>query len=171
MKYDFSGYATKNDLECSDGRIIRKDAFKHNDGDKVPLVWQHSHNDPENILGHAVLENRDDGVYAYAYFNDTPKAQVAKAQVAHGDINSLSIFANSLMERGKNVIHGAIKEVSLVISGANPGAKIDNIAFAHGDVVTVDDTEAIIWTGETFTVSDELSHAAKEETLEDIFNT
>ena len=123
--YDFSGYATKVGLKCSDGRTILQDAFQDNDGQTVPLVWQHLHNDPENILGHACLENREDGVYAYCSFNKGTKAQTAKELVAHGDISALSIFANSLIEKGKNVIHGAIREVSLVIAGANPEAYID----------------------------------------------
>lgn len=145
MKYDFSGYATKNDIVCTDGRTILKDAFKHNDGQKVPLVWQHMHNEPENILGHAILENRKDGVYAYCTFNDNPSAQNAKALVKHGDITALSIFANQLKQQGKAVIHGAIREVSLVLTGANSGAMIDNIAFAHSDGTEfVDDTEAVI---------------------------
>ena len=113
-KFDFSGYATKNDLRCSDGRTIRKDAFKDNDGQTVPLVWQHMHNDPENVIGHALLENREDGVYAYGSFNDTPKAKTAKALVQHGDIASLSIFANRLKQNGGDVLHGVIREVSLV---------------------------------------------------------
>ena len=144
MKYDFSGYATKNDLKCSDGRVIRKDAFKHNDGETVPLVWRHMHNEPDNVLGHAKLENRKDGVYAYCTFNDTAKGQVAKTLVQHGDVKSLSIFANQLKEQALNVIHGSIREVSLVLSGANPGAKIDNLNFAHSDGHTeIDPEEAI----------------------------
>lgn len=143
-KFDFSGYATKNDLKCTDGRVIRRGAFRENDGDTVPLVWQHGHSDPENVLGHAVLENRDDGVYAYGYFNPTTKGEHAKLAVAHGDLNSLSIFANELQERNGNVTHGNIKEVSLVLAGANRGAKIDNVAFAHGDDISIDDTEAFI---------------------------
>lgn len=141
---DFSGWATRNDLRCSDGRTIRKDAFKHNDGQKVPLVWNHQHNDPFNVLGHAMLENRDEGVYAYCTFNDTESAQAAKETVKHGDIVALSIFANKLKEHGSDVVHGAIREVSLVIAGANPGAFIDTIAIAHGEE---SDGEAIIYTG------------------------
>lgn len=133
MDYDFSGYATKNDLLCGDGRIIRHDAFKDCDGKTVPLVWQHIHDDPTNVLGHAVLENRADGVYAYGYFNDTPKGQSAKALVVHGDVKAMSIYANQLTQSGKNVLHGNIREVSLVLAGANPGAQIENITFAHSD--------------------------------------
>lgn len=131
MKYDFSGWATRNDLMCSDGRIIKKDAFKHNDGETVPLVWNHQHNDPNNVLGHAVLENREDGVYAYCEFNDSESGITAKKLVEHGDVRSLSIFANQLKESGKNVLHGIIREVSLVLAGANPGAFIESV-IAHG---------------------------------------
>lgn len=145
---DFSGYATKAGLKCSDGRTIMPDAFKHQDKETVPLVWQHNHNEPSNVLGHAVLEHREDGVYAYAFFNGTDQAKNAKTLVEHKDITSLSIYANSLTEKSKQVIHGFIREVSLVLSGANPGALIDNITLAHsdGDLVTLDD-EAIIYTG------------------------
>lgn len=147
MEADFSGYATKTGLRCSDGRTIMPDAFKDCDGQKVPLVWQHGHNDVSNILGHAVLENRDDGVYAYAYFNDTAKARDAREQVKHGDITSLSIYANRLVEKSKQVFHGMIREVSLVISGANPGALIENISIRHsdGDIDVLDD-EVVIYT-------------------------
>ncbi len=144
---DFSGYATKNGLECSDGRTIMAGAFKHNDKMRVPLVWQHQHNDPGNILGHAVLENRNDGVYAYGYFNDTPAGKKAKMLVEHGDVEALSIYANNLTEQNKKVFHGNIREVSLVLSGANPGAFIDNINIQHGDVSETLDDEAIIYTG------------------------
>jgi phage head maturation protease len=123
MKYDFSGYATKIDLKCSDGRVIRKDAFKQNDGQKVPLVWQHVHNDVNNVLGHAVLENRPDGVYAYCVFNDSEAGKHAKILVEHGDITSLSIHANELKQQGSNVLHGNIREVSLVLAAANPVKK------------------------------------------------
>ena len=145
---DFSGYATKAGLKCSDGRTILKDAFAHQDKTTVPLVWQHTHSEPANILGHAVLENRADGVYAYGHFNDTAPAKNAKTLVQHKDITSLSIYANQLTEKSKQVIHGFIREVSLVLGGANPGALIDNITLAHGDgdMVTLDD-EAIIYTG------------------------
>jgi len=161
-KFDFSGYATKNGLKCTDGRTILKDAFAHQDGLTVPLVWQHMHNEPGNVLGHAVLENREDGVYCYGVFNETSAGKEAKELVAHGDINSLSIYANQLKEQAKKVMHGAIREVSLVLSGANPGAVIDNIAFAHGDgTVTEDETEAIIYTGLS------LAHADTKETAEE----
>lgn len=145
-KFDFGGFATKVGIKCADGRTILKDAFKHCDGLKVPLVWQHLHNDPGNILGHAILESRDDGVYAYCTFNDSEAAQNAKAAVAHGDITDMSIFANALRQKGLSVLHGVIREVSLVLSGANPGATIDNLAFAHGDGLdpVLDETEAII---------------------------
>jgi len=166
-KYDFSGYATKVGLKCSDGRTILQDAFQDSDGKTVPLVWQHLHNDPGNILGHARLENRKDGVYAYCSLNGSPAAQDAKEAVKHGDISALSIYANSLIEKGKNVIHGAIREVSLVIAGANPEAYIDNLAFEHGDgSVVQDETEAIISANEDL----ELSHAEedpKEDKTED----
>ena len=132
MKYDFSGWATRNDLKCGDGRIIRKDAFKDNDGQIVPLVWNHQHNDPLNVLGHALLENRNEGVYAYCSFNDTDNGQEAKKIVQHGDIMSLSIYANKLTQNGADVIHGAIREVSLVLAGANPGAFIDAV-LEHKD--------------------------------------
>ena len=124
-KYDFSGWATKNDLECSDGRIIRKDAFKHCDGMTVPLVWNHNHDDPYRVVGNARLENRSEGVYAYGTFNDTELGKTAKVYVQHGDITQLSIYANQLKQQGPNVIHGAIREVSLVLAGANPGSKLD----------------------------------------------
>ena len=143
-KYDFSGWATKNDLKCSDGRTIRKDAFKGNDGQTVPLVWNHQHNDPLNVLGHALLENRENGVYAYCKFNDTPAGKNAKMLVEHGDVSALSIYANRLQQDKGNVTHGVIREVSLVLAGANPGAFIDSI-MRHGDY---SDDEAIIYTGE-----------------------
>lgn len=130
--YDFSGWATKNDLRCSDGRVIRANAFKHNDGQKVPLVWNHCHDDPFNVLGYAVLEHRPGGVYSYGKFNDTDDGQHAKKLVQHGDINALSIHANKLQQRGCDVLHGDIKELSLVIGGANPGAIIDSV-ITHGD--------------------------------------
>lgn len=158
-KYDFSGYATKVGLKCTDGRTIMQDAFQDNDGGQVPLVWQHLHNNPENILGHASLENRKDGVYAYCSFNDSPAGQNAKELVKHGDIKSLSIYANQLIQKGKNVIHGAICEVSLVIAGANPGAYIDNLAFSHGDgSITEAQDEAIICARE-----DILMHSNNED--------
>ena len=165
-KFDFSGYATKVGLKCSDGRTILKDAFKHNDGQTVPLVWQHQHNEPSNILGHAVLEHRNDGVYAYCKFNSTEAGNNAKQLVEHGDITALSIYANELKEKAKQVMHGMIREVSLVLSGANPGALIDNLCFAHADgslTGEVDETEAIIYTGLTLSHGEE----AKEEDSEE----
>lgn len=150
-KYDFSGWATRNDLKCSDGRTIRKGAFKNNDGQTVPLVWNHQHNDSMNVLGHALLEERDQGVYAYCTFNDTEAGQNAKLLVQHGDVTALSIYANQLKQHGGDVLHGAIREVSLVLAGANPGAYIDNI-MSHGEE---SDEEAIIYTGEEL----ELSHS------------
>lgn len=166
MEFDFGGYATKNNIRCSDGRTIRRDAFKHNDGQTVPLVWQHLHNDPGNILGHAMLENREDGVYAYCKFNDTSAGVNAKELVEHGDITQLSIYANELKQNGSDVIHGSIKEVSLVLAGANRGAVIDNLAIQHSDGSIIEsDDEAIIYGAE-------LSHAeGTGETLQDIFNT
>ena len=122
--YDFCGWATRNDLKCSDGRTIRKDAFKHNDGQTVPLVWNHDHNDPMNVLGHALLENREEGVYAYCSFNNTAQGNTARNLVQHGDVTALSIYANQLKQYGQDVVHGAIREVSLVLAGANPGAVI-----------------------------------------------
>ena len=153
-KYDFSGWATKNDLLCADGRVIRRDAFKDNDGQTVPLVYQHQHNDPLGILGHALLENRKDGVYAYCSFNDTPTAQHVKTAVEHGDVVSLSIYANRLVQQGKDVLHGMIREVSIVLAGANPGAYIDNPIRVHGEG-TADESyedvldEAVIYTGDS----------------------
>ena len=168
-KFDFSGYATKNGLKCTDGRIILKDAFKHQDGSTVPLVWQHLHNDPSNILGHAILENRQDGVYCYGVFNNTPSAQEAKELVAHGDISSLSIYANQLQEQSKKVMHGAIREVSLVLSGANPGATIDNISFAHSDgTLDEDDSEVIIRMGLSLEHAEDSS---EERTIGDVFDS
>lgn len=142
--YDFSGWATRNDLKCSDGRIIRKDAFKHNDGMTVPLVWNHDHTDPTRVIGRALLENRDEGVYAYGSFNSTDLGQRAKIYVEHGDITAMSIYANQLQQQGPNVMHGSIREVSLVLAGANPGAYIENV-IKHGD--EPDSEEARIYTG------------------------
>ena len=153
--YDFCGWATKNDLKCADGRIIRKDAFKINDGQKVPLVWNHDHMDPYRVVGHALLENRDEGVYAYGYFNDTDLGKTAKVYVQHGDINSLSIYANQLKQQGPNVMHGNIREVSLVLAGANPGACIESV-ISHGEEV---EEEGIIHTGDII----ELYHSANKE--------
>lgn len=149
MEYDFCGWATKNDLKCSDGRTIRKGAFKDNDGAKVPLVWNHQHNDVNNVLGHALLKNRDQGVYAYCKFNDTESGHAAKQLVEHGDIVSLSIYANQLKQQGGNVLHGNIREVSLVLAGANPGAFIEDVV-AHSDS---DDFDANIYTGEDISLS------------------
>jgi phage head maturation protease len=183
-KADFKGYATKCGLKCSDGRTIMKDAFKHQDGAKVPLVWQHLHDEPDNILGHAYLENREDGVFAYGFFNETEKGQNAKALVQHGDICYLSIYANNLKEKAKNVIHGAIREVSLVLAGANPGATITDISLAHAEDDEDANIEVIIRTGLTIEHSaleddDYIQHAdpppakkvAKEKTIGDVFNT
>lgn len=185
--FDFSGWATRNDIKCSDGRTIRKDAFKHCDGQTVPLVWNHNHTDADNVLGKALLENRKEGVYAYCSFNGTENGKNAKELVKHGDIVSLSIYANQLKQNGGDVIHGAIKEVSLVLAGANPGAKIENV-MAHGEL---DEESATIWNGVTelkFDVdvdTDAISHAdaqeepakkedseeGKEETIADVYNT
>ena len=153
--FDFSGWATRNNLKCSDGRTIIKDAFKHNDGQTVPLVWNHQHNDPLNVLGHALLENRDEGVYAYCKFNETESGRNAKLLVEHGDVSALSIYANQLKQQGPNVLHGAIREVSLVLAGANPGAFIDSVV-RHGEE---SDEEAIIFTGEDIS----LYHADEKE--------
>ena len=158
-RFDFSGWATRNNLKCSDGRTIRKDAFKDNNGQKVPLVWNHQHNEPFNILGHALLENREEGVYAYCAFNDTEAGQNAKQLVEHGDVSALSIYANQLKQHGGDVIHGSIREVSLVLAGANPGAFIDSI-ICHGEE---SEEEAIIYTGEDIS----LSHADNEEIKEE----
>ena len=148
MKYDFSGWATKNNIKCSDGRTILRDAFKHNDGQTVPLVWNHQHNESANVLGHAVLENREEGVYAYCTFNDTEAGKNAKLLVEHGDVTALSIYANQLKQNGSNVMHGTIREVSLVLAGANPGAFIDSV-IRHGEF---SDDEAVIYTGENLTL-------------------
>ena len=156
--FDFSGWATRNDLICSDGRIIRKDAFKSNDGQKVPLVWNHQHTDPNEVLGHAILENRNEGVYAYCKFNETESGQTAKLLVQHGDVNALSIYANQLKQQGPNVMHGNIRELSLVLAGANPGAFIESI-IKHGEE---SDEEAIIFTGENVS----LAHAGCGESTE-----
>ncbi len=158
-RFDFSGWATRNNLKCSDGRTIRKDAFKDNNGQKVPLVWNHQHNEPFNVLGHALLENREEGVYAYCAFNDTEAGQNAKRLVEHGDVSALSIYANQLKQNGGDVIHGSIREVSLVLAGANPGAFIDSV-ICHGEE---SDEEAIIYTGEDIS----LSHADNEEIKEE----
>lgn len=178
MKFDFGGWATKNNLKCSDGRVIIRDAFKHNDGNTVPLVWNHQHNDPLNVLGHAVLENREEGVYAYCTFNSTEAGQNAKQLVEHGDVSALSIYANKLQQQGSNVLHGEIREVSLVLAGANPGAFIDSI-IKHGEE---SDDEAVMYTGEYLELShadeedkesenEESNETEKEKTVEDVYNT
>ena len=154
--YDFGGWATRNDLVCADGRIIRQNAFQVNDGQKVPLVWNHKHDNSENVLGHALLENRPEGVYAYGKFNDTESGQNAKKLVHNGDIDALSIWANELKQNGANVTHGVIRELSLVLSGANPGAYIDQVSLAHGSDT---ETEAIIYTGEELETEDFMSHS------------
>ena len=181
-KYDFSGWVTKNNLKCSDGRTIMKDAFKHNDGQKVPLVWNHQHNDPNEVLGYVLLHNQDEGVYGYGTFNDTESGQTAKLLVQHGDVNALSIYANQLKQNMSNVTHGNIREVSLVLAGANPGAYIDSIIM-HGEE---SEDEAIIYSGEDIEIyhadSDDKSGENKEEkepmseknddkTIGDVFDT
>lgn len=164
-KFDFAGWATRNDLKCADGLTIRRDAFKDNDGQTVPLVWMHSHDDPENVLGHALLENRKDGVYAYCTFNNTDRGKHAKALVEHGDVTALSIFANRLTKNAMDVIHGDIKEVSLVLAGANPGAFIDFATIAHADGTFSElEDEATIFSG---IEEIELSHADSEEESKD----
>ena len=149
LKYDFSGWATRNDLVCADGRTIRKGAFKHCDGMSVPIVWNHQHDDVDNILGHAILEERKDGMYAYCFLNETESGKAAKQIVQHGDVHMLSIYANGLKQvpngNGKDVVHGDIREVSLVVGGANPGAFIVFVDLAHGDGA---EQEVIIGTGE-----------------------
>lgn len=158
-KFDFCGWATKADLMCSDGRIIRKDAFKHNDGQTVPLVWNHQHNDPDEVLGHALLENRDEGVYAYCKFNETESGKTAKLLVQHGDVNALSIYANQLKQQGPNVMHGNIRELSLVLAGANPGASIESVIM-HGEE---SEEEAVIFTGEKLSLYHSSDSGKKEE--------
>ena len=194
--YDFCGWATKNNLRCSDGRTIMKDAFKHMDGKVVPLVWNHKHDGVIDVLGHALLENRDEGVYAYGTFNDTESGQTAKLLVQHGDVDALSIYANNLKQNMANVIHGDIREVSLVLAGANPGAFIESV-IKHGEE---SEEEARIFTGEYISLEDEnpksdIEHSeenskkedvsmseneetkkdstedSNEETVEDVFNT
>lgn len=185
---DYSGWATVNDLVCSDGRILRRDAFKVNDGQKVPLVWNHIHNDAFNVLGHAMLENKPKGVYAYLYLNDTEQGRNAKTIIEHGDVGALSIYANQLKQRGSEVLHGVIREVSLVIAGANPEAFIDQYSFSHSED-DEDGDSAVIYTGEPLEMyhadsSDEEEEDKKmaedtkkktsdegEETVEDVFNT
>lgn len=160
---DFSGWATRNDLKCSDGRVIRRDAFKHNDGIKVPLVWNHQHNSPRDVLGHAWLENREEGVYTYGFLNDTVDGETAKVLIKHGDICALSIYANQLQQTGSDVLHGCICEVSLVHKGANPGAFIDSM-LKHGEM---SDNEAIIYTGMPLCLSHSADDKQDEEKKED----
>lgn len=179
-KFDFSGWATRNDLLCSDGRTIRKDAFKGNDQQTVPLVWGHDHSDPNRVLGHALLENRDEGVYAYCTLNDSESGRAAKELVKHGDVRSLSIYANQLKQSGSDVVHGVIRELSLVLSGANPGAFIDSV-MAHGSdtetgIILGYDENIMLYHSEEATTSQEKRKAAtqkpeEEETVEDVFNT
>ena len=164
-KFDFSGWATKANLKCSDGRIIRQDAFKDNDGQKVPLVWNHKHDDTNQVLGHALLENRDGGVYAYCKFNNTESGNTAKELVKHGDVDKLSIYANQLKQQGPNVIHGNIREVSLVLAGANPGALIEDVMMHSSDGDYILEDECIIHTGDYFEVIDEnaIEHSSEDE--------
>lgn len=185
MKPDFSGWATKAGLVCADGRTIMPDAFKHQDQMKVPLVWQHGHNDPENVLGHAILTNKPEGVWADGYFNNSPRAQHTHGLLEHGDINMMSIWANDLIERGKRVLHGAIREVSLVLSGANPGATIERVTIRHSDDMLEElEGEAIIYTGlelehsasadddEEDNNNDELSHASEGDlTVREVYDS
>lgn len=179
--YDFCGWATKNDLRCSDGRIIRKDAFRVQDGHRVPLVWNHQHNTPENTIGHAVLENREEGVYAYCYFNKTASADHARECVAHGDVSSLSIWANNLKQTGLDVLHGVIREVSLVHAGANPGAFIESV-LAHNMPLDDEEEEGILYTGESISLShaddpdskgqkEEKSRSSEDKTIGDVYET
>lgn len=164
MDYDFGGWATRNNIECSDGRVIMKDAFKQNDGQKVPLVWNHQHDDPNEVLGHALLENREEGVYAYCKFNDTDSGRQAKALVVNGDVDKLSIYANKLKSQMNNVVHGCIREVSLVLAGANPGAFIDSV-ITHSDE-SGDEEEAVIYTDEDLEIitdKNEVSEESKEQ--------
>lgn len=172
--YDFSGWATKNNIQCSDGRTIMKDAFKQNDGQKVPLVWNHQHNDPNEVLGHAILENRENGVYAYCKFNETESGKTAKELVLNHDVDKLSIYANKLKTSMNNVTHGCIREVSLVLAGANPGAYIDSI-IVHGEGADVEE-EAVIYGDNTIEVpnsndkvehSDDVEPDTKKEEKED----
>ena len=167
--YDFCGWATKNNLRCSDGRTIMKDAFKHMDGKVVPLVWNHKHDGVIDVLGHALLENRDEGVYAYGTFNDTESGQTAKLLVQHGDVDALSIYANNLKQNMSNVIHGDIREVSLVLAGANPGAFIESV-IKHGEE---SEEEARIFTGEYISLEDEnpksdIEHSEENSKKEDV---
>ena len=168
---DFGGWATKNNVKCTDGRVILPGAFEEMDGMTVPLVWQHQHNEPTNVLGHALLENREDGVYAYGFFNDSADAQHAKTLLSHKDVESLSIYANSLVEKAKKVAHGVIREVSLVLSGANPGAKIDYVNVVHDDgtLAFVSEDEAVIHSGEEIELPlEELDEAEEDALLEEM---
>ena len=162
-KYDFSGWATKTNIRCSDGRTIMPNAFKDNDGTKVPLVWNHQHNDSSNVLGHAYLEHRPEGMYTYGTFNDTEQGRNARLLVEHGDVVSLSIYANKLKQRQGNVMHGAIREVSLVLAGANPGAFIDSVTLSHSEEASIDDADATIYSGEKLS----LTHAEDTEESEE----
>lgn len=184
---DFSGWATRNDLLCGDGRVIKKDAFKNNDGKTVSLVWNHEHNDPNAVLGHAILENRDEGVYAYGFFNDSENGQLAKKLVSHGDVSSLSIWANKLKQNGREVLHGEIRELSLVLAGANPGAYID-VVMAHNDegedvselyanynenimIHAASEDEKSDSNKEEKPVEEEKKQSDTEKTIGDVFNT
>lgn len=177
-KCDFCGWATRNDIRCSDGRIIRKDAFKHNDGMSVPLVWNHQHNEPYNVLGHALLENRDDGVYAYGFLNDNEAGKTARGMLKNGDIHYLSIYANKLQQSGSGeVFHGDIREVSLVLAGANPGAQIEAVMVHSDDFAEGDQEELFVvnWVDE---IDNQLAHsddqkddASKNKTVKDVFDT
>ena len=176
-KYDFGGWATKYDLSCSDGRTILKGAFAHCDEKKVPLVWNHTYDSPENIIGHATLVHKDEGVYAYCEFNETPAAETAKNLVKHRDITSLSIYANKLKQSGNKVLHGDIKEVSLVLAGANPGASIQEVLI-HGDDVDAseatiynDSEELEMWHAEEPEEGEDIQHADDNETVADIYNS
>ena len=189
-KFDFGGYATKNDIKCSDGRTIRRDAFKDCDGDTVPLVWGHQHSKPSDILGRAILENREDGVYTYGVFNDSESGKTAKELVRHGDIKALSIYANKLVQKGGDVLHGMIREVSLCLAGANPGARIENLSFEHAEDEDSDDFEALVFNGfnielahadekrndtpeknDTSKEEEKMANENKEKTVQDVFDS
>ena len=163
--YDFSGWATRSNIKCSDGRTIMNDAFKENNGQKVPLVWNHQHDDPSEVLGHALLENRSDGVYAYCKFNNTESGQNAKALVQNGDVDKLSIYANKLKTVANNVIHGCIREVSLVLAGANPGAYIDSV-IVHGEGSEIEE-EGVIYTSENIDVIEHADSSDDKESKKD----
>lgn len=187
MKYDFCGWATKNDLKCADGRTIRHGAFSHCNGKKVPLVWNHKYDSPNKVLGHAILEERPEGMYAYCSFNNGSSAADAREALAHGDIESLSIYADNLRQMGKEVLHGTIKELSIVLAGANPGACIESV-LAHGELIDEDEEEGILFTGEPLIlehsdlkIKDDEKDEKKEskddkggdsgETVKDVYNT